>query len=65
MTRRLVSHDTAPRAVTFSEPFSSCFSFADLQNVDGFGELSGAPGAAADLAEDVPALELGVGAFAG
>ncbi len=47
------------------EPFSSCVCLADLQYVDGLGELSGAPGAAAELAEDVPGLELGVGAFAG
>jgi hypothetical protein len=47
------------------EPFSSCFCFADLQNVDGLGELTGAPGAAAELAEDVPRLELGVRALAG
>jgi hypothetical protein len=30
-----------------------------------FGELAGAPGAAAELAEDAPGLELGVGALAG
>jgi len=36
----------------------------DLQYVDGFGELAGAPGAAAQLAEDLPGLELGVGALA-
>jgi hypothetical protein len=33
--------------------------------VDGFGELAGAPGAAAELAEDPPGLELGVRSFAG
>ena len=47
------------------EPFSSCVCLADLQYVDGLGELSGAPGAAAELAEDVPGLELGVRALAG
>jgi len=31
-----------------SEPFSSC-GFAGLQDVNGFGELPGAPGAAAEL----------------
>jgi hypothetical protein len=40
-----------------TEPFSSCVCLADLQYVDGLGELAGAPGAAAELAEDVPVLE--------
>jgi hypothetical protein len=31
--------------------------------VDGLGELVGAPGAAAELAEDVPVLEVGVRAL--
>src|SRR5436190_18970366 len=47
-----------------SEPFSSC-GFAGLQDVDGFGEVARAPGAAAELAQDVPGLELGVRALAG
>ena len=42
-----------------------CPSFAGLQNVDGFGQLPGAPGAAVELAKDAPGFELGVGAFAG
>jgi hypothetical protein len=33
--------------------------------VDGLGELPGAPGAAAEFAQDAPGFELGVGAFAG
>jgi len=37
---------------------SSCVCPADLQCVDGLGELPGAPGAAAELAEDAPGLEL-------
>ena len=37
--------------------------FAGLENVDGLGDLAGAPGAAAELAEDVPDLELGVYPF--
>jgi WD40 repeat protein len=45
--------------------FSSCVCLVDLQYVDGLGELAGAPGAAAELAEDVPGLELGVRALAG
>jgi putative transposase len=49
----------------FTEPFSSWLCLADLQYVDGLGELSGAPGAAAELAEDPPGLELGVRALAG
>jgi hypothetical protein len=47
-----------------SEPFSSGFCLVGLQDVDGLGDPSGAPGAA-ELAEDVPVLELGVGALAG
>src|SRR5262249_26044273 len=35
--------------------------FAGLKDVDGFSELPGAPGAAAELAQDVPGLELGIG----
>jgi hypothetical protein len=37
----------------------------DLQDADGLGELPGVPGAAAELAQDVPGFELGVGALAG
>ena len=37
---------------------SSGVCLADLQNLDGLGELSGAPGAEAELAEDMPGLEL-------
>ena len=48
-----------------NEPFSSCFGFADLQNVDCLGELTGAPGAAAELIEDLLGLELGVRPFPG
>ena len=43
-----------------NEPFSSWLCLADLQYVDGLGELAGAPGTAAELAEDAPGLELGV-----
>jgi hypothetical protein len=43
----------------------SSFDLADLKDVDGLGELSGFPGAAAELAQDVPGLELGIGALAG
>ena len=42
-----------------SEPFSSWLCLMDLQYVDGLGELAGAPGAAAELAEDAPGLEPG------
>jgi Transposase DDE domain len=48
-----------------SEPFPSGLCLAELQYVDGFGELPGAPGAAAELAEDAPGLELGVRTLAG
>src|SRR2546421_6974641 len=47
-----------------SEPFSSS-DFAGPKHVDGFGELSGAPGAAAELAQGAPGFELGIGALAG
>ena len=49
----------------YNEPFSSCICLADLQNVDGLGELPGAPRAASQLAEDPPGLELGVRPFSG
>jgi hypothetical protein len=39
--------------------FSSWLGRMDLQGVDGLGELPGAPGAAAELAEDPPVLEPG------
>ena len=48
-----------------NQPFPSWLSLAGLQYVDSLGEFSGAPGAAAQLAEDVPALELGVCPLAG
>jgi len=35
-----------------------------LKDVDGLGQLPGAPGAAAKLSQDVPVLELGIGALA-
>jgi hypothetical protein len=47
-----------------NEPFSS-FDFAGLKDVDGPGELPGAPGAAAELLQDLPGLELGVCASSG
>jgi hypothetical protein len=43
-----------------SESFSSWLCFAELQYVDGLGELTGAPGAAAEFGEGLPGLELGV-----
>jgi len=48
-----------------SEPFPSCLCRANFQSVDGLGELSGAPGAAAELTENPPVLELRVRALAG
>jgi hypothetical protein len=47
------------------EPFSSRLCLAELQYVDGLGELAGAPGAAAELPQDVPGLELRVCPFPG
>src|SRR5580693_312240 len=52
--------DDGADASSSTEPFSSCICLADLQNVDGLGELAGAPRAASQLAEDPPGLELGV-----
>src|SRR6266536_3910847 len=43
-------------ATTHSEPFSSC-DLAGLKDVDGLGQLPGAPGAAAELAQDVPGFQ--------
>ena len=48
-----------------TEPFPSCLCLADLQYVDCLGELPGTPGAAAELAQDPPGLQLGVRALAG
>jgi hypothetical protein len=52
------------QALRNTEPFSS-FDLAGLEDVDGFGELSGPPGAAAEFAQDAPGLELGISAFGG
>src|SRR5690242_18896999 len=46
-----------------SERFSSS-DLVGLNDVDGFSELPDSPGAAAQLAQDVPGLELGVGPLA-
>jgi hypothetical protein len=59
-----VLYDQLGRTV-MTEPFSSWLCRVDLQGVDGLGELPGAPGAAAGLAENPPVLELGVRSFAG
>jgi hypothetical protein len=53
------------RGEAVNEPFPSWLCFADLQYVDGLGDLASAPGAAAELAENSPGLELGVRALAG
>jgi hypothetical protein len=45
-----------------TEPFSSS-NLAGLKYVDGFGELPGAPGAAAEFPQDAPRFELSVGSF--
>lgn len=57
-------HQTTTK-ITSNEPFSEGVSFADLENVDGFGEVSGAVRAAAEFAEDPPVFELGVRSLAG
>jgi hypothetical protein len=43
-----------------NDPLLSCLGLVGLQDEDGFGDLVGAPGAAAELGEDLPGLELGV-----
>ena len=48
-----------------TEPFPSCLCRVNLQGVDGLGELAGTPGAAAELTENPPGLELCVRALAG
>src|SRR6516164_10632194 len=53
------------RPLRISEPFPSWLCLADLQYVNGLGELASTPGAAAKLTEDLPGLELGVRALAG
>jgi hypothetical protein len=49
---------------SWSEPFPTWLGCAELQCVDCFGEAACFPGAAAELVEDVPGLELGVCPFA-
>jgi hypothetical protein len=49
----------------FTEPFSLCAGFAVVQDVDGLGEVTGPVGAAAELGQDLPCLELRVRSFAG
>src|SRR6185437_1946623 len=61
----LLAADEDVQFVCVSEPFPPWLCVADLQYVDGLGELSGAPGAAAEFAKDSPGLELGVRALAG
>jgi hypothetical protein len=72
MQRIAARHGEAPGYVSEStkiEPFSSwlclVMRLAELQYVNGLGEFPGAPGAAAELAEDLPGLELGVCPLAG
>src|SRR6266516_1958257 len=68
---RATAHDDArPWAQRAASRISSSVTLssgdlAGLKDVDGLGELPGAPGAAAELAQDVPGLELGIGALAG
>jgi hypothetical protein len=47
-----------------SERFSSG-GFAGLKDVEGLSELAGTPRAAAQLAQDLPGLELGAGPLGG
>ena len=64
-TRGKWLQDLTPGNATAPAPDPTSGDLAGLKDVDGFGELPGAPGAAAELAQDPPGLELGVGAFAG
>lgn len=45
----------------YMEPFSSCF--VGVEGVDGAGDVGGAVGAAAQLTQDAPLLQLREGAF--
>src|SRR5579859_3769902 len=61
----LLAKEAHPRSrCQHTERFSSC-DLTGLKDMDGFGELPGTPGAAAEFAQDAPGLELGVGALAG
>ena len=54
-----------PTAGSWSPVSLSSCDLAGLKDMDGLGQLPGAPWAAAEFAQDVPCLELGVGALAG
>jgi len=54
-------HDSG--VARYSEPFYHMIS--GLKNVDRFPQLPGSQGAAVELAQDRPGLELGIGAFTG
>src|SRR6266487_2245948 len=64
MVREVIRREFGVALSVVSELFSSS-GLAGLKDVDGLGQLPGAPGAAAELAQEAPGLELGVGAFAG
>src|SRR6185437_12669 len=53
---------TWPHAVAVDTERFSSLDLAGLKDVDGFGQLPGAPWAAAEFAQDTPVFELGVGA---
>src|SRR5579862_7956964 len=57
-------HSTSRRRHS-SEPIPTWLCLTELQYVDCLGKLAGAPGAAAELAEDPPCLQLSVRALAG
>jgi hypothetical protein len=57
----MVNCDGTRISMGSSEPFSSWLCLAGLKDVDGLGDLAGFPWAAAELAQDLPALELGSG----
>ena len=50
--------------IRLTEPIPTWLGLSELQYVDGLGEFPGLPGAAAELGEDFPDLELGVCPFA-
>ena len=63
LNRRAALQTNRFKACLSNERFSSG-GLAGLKDMDGFGELTGAAGAAGELAQDPPALELAADALA-
>src|SRR6516164_7868804 len=60
----IVRISSAARAVRARAWSRSSSHLAGLKDMDGLGQLPGAPGAAAELTQNPPGLELGIGALA-